>query len=102
MTIEECQAIWEDLDNYRYGYISTSSIQRWLSDFAEFNIPFEDLHYLYDCFNVREVEGRINEDQFVKILAGKAAFNEEQKGTIEDNEEGKWFFCEKTKKWTKN
>ena len=73
MPADEANAVWEDLDNYRYGYISPSSIQRWLSDFAEFNIPFEDLHYLYDCFNVRETEGRITEEQFTKTLAGKAA-----------------------------
>lgn len=68
--MEEAYAIWDDLDNYRYGFISPSNVQRWLSDFAEYNIPFEELHYLNDCFQIKETDGRISEEQFIKILTG--------------------------------
>ena len=70
MTREEAYSIWDEIDNYRYGSISSSSLQRWLQDFADFNLPFEETHYLYDCFDVRESEGKINEAQFVNSLAG--------------------------------
>lgn len=102
MSVDEAYAIWDDIDNYRYGYISPSSLQRWLSDFSEFHLPFEDLHYMYDCFNVRETDGRITEDQFIKILCGKAAAAEEGGANGEEPEAGKWYFDQETKKWTKN
>lgn len=70
MSRDEAYAVWDEIDNYRYGHISSSSLQRWLNDFAEFNLPFEDLHYLYDCFEVRESEGRVSEQQFLEILCG--------------------------------
>lgn len=101
MSIEEAYAIYDECDSYRHGFISPSALQRWLSDFSEFNIPFEDLHYLYDCFQVRETDGRISEEQFIKILAGNADYA----GDADDQEPttpGKWHFCSKEKKWTKH
>jgi hypothetical protein len=110
MSIDEAYAIWDDLDAHRYGYISPSSLQRWLSDFSEFNIPFEDLHYLYNCFQVRETDGRITEEQFVKILVGPNASlsgeNDKEGGDGEPVDDkpvkGKWHFCSKEKKWVKH
>lgn len=83
MTKDEAYAIWDDLDQYRYGYISSSILQRWLQEFADFNLPFEELHYLYDIFEVRETEGRISEQQFVQILGG----SELEEEPIEENNE---------------
>lgn len=83
MTRDEAYSIWDELDQYRYGYISSSILQRWLQEFANFNLPFEELHYLYDIFEVRETEGRISEQQFVQILGG-SELNEEP---IEENNE---------------
>lgn len=103
MSVDEAYAIWDDLDNYRHGYISPSGLQRWLSDFAEFNLPFEDLHYLNDCFGVPETDGRITEELFVRTLCGRAAQLEE--GAAQDGgepEAGKWVFCPVQKKWTAN
>jgi len=102
MSIDEAYAIWDDVDNYKHGYISPSSIQRWLSDFSEFNIPFEDLHYLYNCFGVNETDGRITEEQFIKVLAGKAPLSGDEDEEVDGKSAGKWHFCTKTKGWTKH
>jgi len=77
MTKEEAQAIWEDIDNYRYGYIGSNNIQRWLQETADFNLPFDDLHWLYNCFQVSELDGRIVESQFFKIMCGPQELKEE-------------------------
>ena len=70
MSHDEADAIWQSMDNYRYGYVSSSLIQRWLANEANFNLPFEEEHFLYPCFNTKETQGRITEAQFKSVLAG--------------------------------
>jgi hypothetical protein len=70
MSHEEAADLWHDLDNYRYGWVSANAVQRWLSDFANFNLPGNEVHFLYDCFEVSESNGRISREQFSAILAG--------------------------------
>ena len=51
---EEAADLWSDIDNYRYGWVSANSLARWLADFANFNLPGNETHFLYDCFEVSE------------------------------------------------
>jgi hypothetical protein len=61
---EESKLLWQSLDNYDYGYISSNALQRWLGDFANFDLPVDKVHFLYDCFDTRESMGRITHAQF--------------------------------------
>jgi hypothetical protein len=70
MNVDEAYTLWDDLDNYRYGYVSSNLMSRWMADNAEFNLPAEDQHFLYDCFGAREVHGRIDDNQFITELCG--------------------------------
>lgn len=70
MTHEEASSLWQDIDNYNYGYISTHLLQRWLEDQAQFTLPHSDVHYLYDAFETKEQVGRITDEQFMKVLGG--------------------------------
>jgi len=76
MSQQEAAAIWADIDSYRHGFISPSSMQRWLEDSADFNLPIDETHYLYDCFETAQHTGRITEDQFMKVLVGENANNQ--------------------------
>ena len=62
LTTEEAQDLWQEIDNYRYGYVSSSLLSRWLADAADFNLPFDETHYLYNCFEANELQGRIDEN----------------------------------------
>ena len=77
MTHEEAQMLWESLDNYNYGYVSANIMSRWLADWAQFNLSIDDTHFLYSCFEVREVTARIDAEQFIKVLAGPTPEEEE-------------------------
>jgi hypothetical protein len=61
MTRDEAYTLWDEIDKYRFGSTTSSSLQRWLQEFADFNFPFEEIHYLFDCFDVRETEGKITQ-----------------------------------------
>lgn len=78
MTAEEAQQLWEELDQYRYGYVSSSNFSRWLADSADFNLPFDETHYLYNCFEANETMGRIDEAQFFNVLSGGAPAQEQE------------------------
>lgn len=88
MSKEEVNVIWDDMDNYRYGYVSASQIQRWLQEVADFNLPFDDLHWIYNCFQVKELDGRIIAAQFYKILCGQSPYEDEPDQEEEQHEEG--------------
>lgn len=77
MSHEEAANLWRDIDNYRYGWVSANSIERWLADFGNFNLAGEDCHYIYDCFETRTEQGRITEQQFTSVLAGPVETVEE-------------------------
>lgn len=59
MSHDEAADLWSDIDNYRYGWVSANAVARWLADFANFNLPGNETHFLYDCFEVSESTGRI-------------------------------------------
>lgn len=73
MTQDEAEALWCEIDNYGYGYVSASSVQRWLAEAADFNMPSEDCHFIFDAFDVNEAMGRITEQQFFSVLCGDGA-----------------------------
>lgn len=50
MSFDEAQILWQEIDNYKYGYISGNLLQRWLEESAGFKLPISDVHYLYDVF----------------------------------------------------
>jgi len=56
-----------------------------LADAADFNLPFGDEHYLYDCFGANEIHGRIDEHQFFASMTAGV----EQDDNVEQEKEQK-------------
>ena len=70
LSLEEAKTLWSELDQYKYGAINGNSLQRWLEFEAGFNLPPNDVHFIYEAFKSYEIENRITEKQWITALAG--------------------------------
>jgi hypothetical protein len=48
--LEEANTLWSELDQYKYGAINGNSLQRWLEFEAGFNLPPNEVRYIYEAF----------------------------------------------------
>lgn len=86
MTNDEVNIIWSELDRYRQGFITSGSLQRWMAEEANFNLPHDEAHFLNNCF---EAGDRITEEQFFAKLVGPSEEEENDQNEENDNAENK-------------
>jgi Ca2+-binding EF-hand superfamily protein len=78
LSLEEANTLWKELDQYKYGAINGNSLQRWLEFEAGFNLPPNDVHFIYEAFKSFEFENRITEKEWITALAGPQPEEEPQ------------------------
>lgn len=69
MEQEDALELWQEIDRLNHGHITAGGLQKWFEDAANFVLPMEDTHYLYDVFGAKESLGRISEGQFISTLS---------------------------------
>ena len=69
MEQEDAVELWQEIDRLSHGHVTAGGLQKWFEDAANFTLPMEDTHYLYDVFGAAESLGRISEGQFISTLS---------------------------------
>lgn len=73
--LDDAIAIWQELDVYKRGVVPADQVARLIEGVGHYTIPPAEAQYIGLIFN--SFSGKIEEDNFLRMLSGTVPYREE-------------------------